>query len=135
MSPMPSQRHSKTTALVVKILALVFLIALTAVAVAGVTRSSEKTNEVAGGSTNNEINISHVEISSPTPTIPLTPAPTGTWTVKDTGQNSRPREAGISYESENTHVNTNVKTSGSDNIDETTNISVTVNGETREIKN
>lgn len=69
--------------------------------------------------------------SSLTPTLTANPTPiptpTATWTVKDTS---------ISYESDHAKVDTKVSTStGSSTGEEHTNISVTVNGETRTIEN
>lgn len=71
---------------------------------------------------------------TPAATPSITPASTPAWDVRDTGKDSSPHEMEISHESENTHVKASVTTNASGNVEETANISVTVNGETREIK-
>lgn len=75
---------------------------------------------------------------SPTPTPTPTKQVEGNWTVSDSGEGSNPRTAEISYESHDNNSNANIRvhqsTSASGNTHQSTNLKVTVNGETREIK-
>lgn len=75
-------------------------------------------------------------ISTITPKIPRSKSE-GNWTVKDTGESSDPREVGISYESDDANVHTNIRSSSasSSGASQHTNISVTVNGETKTFEN
>lgn len=78
--------------------------------------------------------------STPTPTLTPTPTKTteGNWTVSDSGKDSNPRTAGISYESGDgkttSSVNVTQSVGGSGSAEQHMNIEVTVNGETRELK-
>lgn len=127
----------------------VFLALLTVAVATVMAFRNPKTNQtkesfsqepaVAGESIHIDASVANVATPTPAPTVTPTstpsPSSSAVWNVKDTGKDSNPREMQISHESENAHVNTSVTTSASGNVDQSTNISVTVNGETREIKN